>query len=94
MDLVGKTFIFEKHGDVGTLYWNTNREQFIGKEFKVLKLHNSLLQYAYVKEKNSNSNDYEREMYYPVEVITKQLSPNYTQDLYKEIFKLIREICK
>lgn len=94
MDLVGKTFIFEKHGDVGTLYWNTNREQFIGKEFKVLRLHNSHLQYAYVKEINLSEPDYERETYYPVEIIIRQLSPNYTQDLYKEIFKLIREICK
>ena len=94
MDLVGKTFIFEKHEDHGTLYWYTNREQFIGKEFTVLRLHPSLIEYAYVKEKNSNSNDYESEMYYPVEVIIKQLSPNYTQDLYKEVFKLIKKICK
>lgn len=90
MDLAGKTFIYEAFEDDAILDWYSYKEKFVGKQAEILFCHEHQ-PYAFIR-----INDYstEAQQFYPISIIERQLNPNSVEDLYKEIFKLTKEICK
>lgn len=90
-NLVGQVFTFEKHEDVAPLAWSSSRERFIGRKFEVLMIHKEKPEFCYIRMLEDESCN---EMYYPTEVVVKQLSPNYLSDLYKRILELTKEVCE
>lgn len=90
-NLVGKIFTFEKHEDIFPLNWTDSREKFIGRKFEVLMIHKEKPEFCYIRMIEDESL---HEMYYPTEVVIKQLSPNYLSNLYETILKLTKEVCE
>jgi hypothetical protein len=90
MDLAGKTFIYEAFEDDPVLIWFSFKEKYVGKQAEILFCHERQ-PYAFIK-----INDYgiEAQQFYPISIIERQLNLNSVEDLYKEIFKLTKEICK
>lgn len=89
-NLVGQVFTFEKHEHVAPLNWENRKEKYIGNKFEVLMIHAVRPEFCYIKMIEDES----IQMYYPTELIAKQLSPNYLSDLYETILKLTKEVCK
>lgn len=90
-NLIGQIFTFEKHETLEPLQWTDSREKFIGRKFEVLMIHETKSEFCYIRMLEDESL---HEMYYPTEIVLKQLSLNYLPDLYQIILKLTKEICK
>lgn len=89
-NLLGKIFTFEKYEDTTPLNWTDRKEKYIGNKFEVLMIHSVKPEFCYIRMIEDES----IQMYYPTEIVLKQLSLNYLPDLYQIILKLTKEICK
>jgi hypothetical protein len=92
MDLLGKEFISVEFIDK-RLVWSDAYIETLGKTGKIINLHPDFPEYVCIDFGN-------KKLHWHIDVVTKQildierLNPEYTNILYKEIFKAIKEICQ
>ena len=94
MDLVGKEFTSVKFDNDKRLSWNGSYPKTIGLTGKIICLHIDFPEYVcvdfgFVK------------LHWHIDIVNEQMldkerlnNPNYVDNLYKEIFKAIKQICQ
>ena len=105
MDLVGKEFTSVEFGKDTYLSWDNNSSysKTLGKTGIVKNIHDTYNQYVCIRfEASENLNHgHALELHWPIEIVMEQVlnrerlnNPNYVDNLYKEIFKAIKQICQ
>lgn len=104
MDLVGKEFTSVEFGKDTYLSWDNNSSYSItlGKTGIVKNIHDTYNQYICIRFEDTSLNYGKAlELHWPIEIVREQIldrerlnNPNYTDNLYKEIFKAIKQICQ
>lgn len=94
MDLVGKEFTSVKFDNDKRLTWNDSYLKTLGKTGKIIGLHLDCPEYVCV--------DFGFiKLHWHIDIVNEQMldkerlnNPNYVDNLYKEIFKAIKQICQ
>ena len=102
MDLLGKEFTSVEFGEDKFLSWdnNVNYPKTLGKTGIVKNIHDTYSQYICIRFEDIVSFGRPLELHWPIEIVMNQildkerLDPVYLDNIYKEIFKAIKEICQ